>query len=199
MDYFLNISQDVGVVRLRSHDPHVMPSLLWVSLLDKLWIKSETEVVVTHSHLEIPNANQVTDSLWDWNRRHAIRMEFVGPRNDHVESIVEEVSNSFVGVRSLQVLYEVRLDLGPLHLNGVPVGQHVHVLKPHVEIDEYVVILNSQEHFLEVFVPNFGFHAELYLHLLFIEDEARCTQVLDASAQRHIITNVRCEIWHKVL
>lgn len=156
-------------------------SLLGICLHNKLWIEGETEIVITDSHFEVSDANEIDNGLWDWNGGHSVWVELISPWNDHVESVVEVVCDTSVNVLSLKVLHDVRLDVSMVHFDGVPLSEHIHAIKPHVTINVHIVILNRKEFVLEVLVPDLDFHAELDLSLPSIKNKTRCSQIFDAS------------------
>lgn len=52
---------------------------------------------------------------------------------------------------------------------------------------------------LEILIPALDLHAELDFHFLLGENESRSSYVLETRTQRHVIANVICQIWDKVL
>lgn len=166
---------------------------------DELGVEREGEVVVADSHLEVLDSDEVSQGVGNRDFRHTVRVQIVDPGNDHLESVVEEVSDMLVGVGTLKVLDSVGLDLSVVHRDLVPLCVDEHTFQPHIEVNVHVVEENREVLLFEVLVPDFDLHAELDLHFLSVENEAWSPVVLDSCAEGRVIASVRSEVGHEAL
>lgn len=134
-DELQGIILKVKYLSLGRQNVHVSTSFLWSSFDNELGVQGETEVVVTYRHFKVFDVNQINEGFGDGEAGDAVGLEFVGPWNNHIKSVVEELGNSFIGVRSLQIVNDIGDYFGFGHFYGEPLGFQVHSLEPHIKVN----------------------------------------------------------------
>jgi hypothetical protein len=123
----------------------------------------------------------------------------LNPRKEEVKRPVEKVhhmSISFVLVsyteERLTVFHPRRS-----HLHSFPFNIQLEtVFEYHRKSHFYVVIVNFEQLFAEVFIPDLNCELISHVHLIFSKNESRCSTIEKACAQRNIIPNNINKTWN---